>query len=61
MSLSPRAASLVVVVALGLSASAPASADDRSTLEQQRQGVAGQIEGARQAYDESTKAFFKAR
>lgn len=60
MNLSPRATAVAVAVMLGLGASAPAVADDRSTLEQQRQGVAGQLEGARKAYDESSKAYAEA-
>lgn len=39
---------------------APAAADDRANLEQQRKGVAGRIEDARKAFDESSKAFVKA-
>ncbi|MFL6091069.1 MAG: peptidoglycan DD-metalloendopeptidase family protein [Aeromicrobium sp.] len=38
----------------------PASADDKSALEQQRDGVAGAIDNAKKAFDESSKAFVKA-
>jgi murein DD-endopeptidase MepM/ murein hydrolase activator NlpD len=57
--LSPRVVAITAVLALG--ASAPAVADDRATLEQQRQGMAGQIDSARKAYDESSKKFVEAR
>ena len=39
---------------------APAVADDRTNLEQQRQGMAGRIEQAKKAFDESSKAYVKA-
>jgi murein DD-endopeptidase MepM/ murein hydrolase activator NlpD len=67
MSRSPRAASIAGVVASLVAAVAtvgilvgPAHADDKSTLEQQRQGVSGRINDARKAFDESSKAFVKA-
>lgn len=59
MSLSPRAVALAVAVSLAVSV--PAAADDRATLEQQQQGLSGEIDGARQAYDASTKAYERAQ
>jgi murein DD-endopeptidase MepM/ murein hydrolase activator NlpD len=61
MSLSPRVIATVAALALGLSASAPAVADDRTTLEQQRNGMSGQIDDARRAFDESSRAFVDAK
>lgn len=63
MSLSTRAAAFAAVFVLGataLSASAPASADDRTTLEQEQQGMGATIDGARKALDESSKALDQA-
>jgi murein DD-endopeptidase MepM/ murein hydrolase activator NlpD len=64
MNLTPRATAVAVAtlagLIVGLAMLAPATADDRSALEQQRQGVAGQLEGARKAYDESSKAYAEA-
>ena len=66
MNLSPRATAVAgailsgLVILGGASVVGPASAEDRSTLEQQRQGVDGQLEGARKAYDESSKAYAEA-
>jgi murein DD-endopeptidase MepM/ murein hydrolase activator NlpD len=55
------AASIIVAGAATTGALiAPAIADDRANLEQQRKGMAGQIEDAKRAFDESSKKFVKA-
>ena len=62
---SPRAAtvaaaSIVAGVATVGALLAPAIADDRANLEQQRQGMAGRIADAKKAFDESSKEFVEA-
>ena len=62
---SPRAAtvaaaSIVAGVATVGALLGPAVADDRTNLEQQRQGMAGRIADAKKAFDESSKEFVKA-
>lgn len=62
---SPRAAtvaaaSIVASVATVSALLGPAVADDRSNLEQQRNGVAGRIEDAKKDLEASSKAFVKA-
>jgi murein DD-endopeptidase MepM/ murein hydrolase activator NlpD len=54
------AASLVTVATAVGVLLAPAEADDKANLEQQRNGVAGQIDNARKAFDQSSKAFVNA-
>jgi len=64
MSWSPRAATIAASIVGGVATVGallgPAVADDRTNLEQQRKGVAGKIEDARKAFDESSKAYVKA-
>ncbi len=54
------AASIVAAAATIGALVGPATADDRADLEQQRKGMAGQIEDAKKAFDESSKKFVKA-
>lgn len=54
------AASIVAGAATVFAFVGPVRADERTDLERQRQGMAGQIEDARKAFDESSKAFVKA-
>lgn len=62
----PRAATAAAVAASVVAAvatvawSGSARGEDKSTLEQQRQGVAGQIDDAKKAFDESSKAYVEA-
>ncbi len=60
MSWIQRAAVIVAAVATVGALLGPAVADDRTNLEQQRKGMAGRIENAKKAFDESSKAFVKA-
>lgn len=55
-----RAAVIVATVVAVGAISGPVRADDRDTLEQQRQGVSGQIDDAKKALDESSKSFVRA-
>jgi murein DD-endopeptidase MepM/ murein hydrolase activator NlpD len=62
---SPRAAtvaaaSIVAVVATVAALLGPAAADDRSNLEEQRNGVAGRIADAKKDLEASSKAFVEA-
>src|ERR1044072_2813378 len=54
------AASIVAGVATVSALVGPAVADDRSNLEQQRNGVAGRVGGAEKDLEASSKAFAKA-
>lgn len=55
-----RVAAMVAALATSTALAGPVRADDRSTLEQQRQGVSGRIDEAKKAFDESSKAFVRA-
>jgi murein DD-endopeptidase MepM/ murein hydrolase activator NlpD len=55
-----RVAVIVATVVTVGAISGPVRADDRDALEQQHQGVAGQIDNAKKALDESSKNFVRA-
>jgi murein DD-endopeptidase MepM/ murein hydrolase activator NlpD len=54
------AASIVAGVATVCALLGAAAADDRSDLEQQRNGMTGRIEDAKKAFDQSSKAYVEA-
>lgn len=61
MNLRTRATAAALVVALATLTGSAAVAEDRSVLEQQQQGMSGEIDGARRNLEQSSHAFDQAK